>query len=203
MDKKSYIDMSDTTKYILNLGAIIEPVNFMPLTRAQAAVQKDSSKAMMALFVGAVVISAILIVVPYIQLVPIQNDLKTVNKQIEQLEPIEDTVNEYYRAKDMYTDAENFKSLTSSNDDSLEDFLADVETNIPSDVAFVSVSINNGAVTLTGTASSKESVAKLIDVMRNTKNVYGVTVGSEAESKDSVGIITVAFSMSFNIVAGE
>lgn len=203
MDKKSYIDMSDTTKYILNMGAIIEPVNFVPLTRAQAAVQKDSTKTMMALFVGAVIISAILIVVPYVQLVPIQNDLKTLNRQIEQLEPIEDTVNDFYKAKDMYTDAENFKSLTSSNDDKLEEFLADLETNIPSDVAFSSMSISNGAVTLTGTASSKESVAKLIDVMRNTKNVYGVTVGSEAESKDSIGIITVTFSMSFNIVAGE
>ncbi len=203
MDKKSYIDMSDTTKYILNLGAIIEPVNFMPKTRAQASVQRDSSKAMMALFVGAVVISAILIVVPLMQLLPIQNDLKTVNRQIEQLEPIEVVVNDFYKSKDMCTDAENFRNLTVSNDDSLEDFIANVETNIPSDVAFSSISITNGAVTLTGTASSKESVAKLIDVMRNTKNVYGVAVGSEAENRDSVGIITVTFSMSFNIVSAE
>lgn len=203
MDKKSYIDTSDTTKYILNLGSIIEPVNFVPLTRAQAAVKKDASKNMVALFVGAVVISAILIVVPYIQLLPIKNDLNTVNRQIQQLEPIENVVNEYYQSKDMYTDAENFKNLTSSNDDSFEELIADIEKNIPSDVAFSSMSVNNGAVTLTGTASSKESVAKLIDVMRNTKNVYGVAVGSEAESRDSIGVITVTFSMSFNIVAGE
>lgn len=203
MDKKSYIDMSDTTKFILNLGALYEPINFLPNTRAQAAIQRDSSKNMMALFVGAVVISAILIAYPLLQMIPLNNELNNVNRQIEQLKPIEVIVNDFYQSKDMYTDADTFRKMTLSNDDSLEVFLKDMETSIPSDVAFSNITVANGAVTFTGTASSKESVVKLISNMRKIKNVYAVAIGSEAENVDSVGIITVTFSMTCSIVAGE
>ncbi len=201
MDKKSYIDMSDTTKYILNMGAIIAPVNFQPKTRAQAAKAQGSSKNMMALFVGAVVISAILIAIPLVQLLPKQQELKTTNAQIQQLKGIESIVSDFYTAKDMHQDASNFQALTNSNNDTLEDFIIDLEKEIPSDVAFQSMAVNNGAVTFSGTASSKESLADLIDKLRDLEYVSSVVVGSEAESKDADGVITVTFSMTCQITA--
>lgn len=203
MDKKSYIDMSDTTKYILNVGAALAPVNFLPRSRANAAKQSDSSKNMMALFVGAVVIAAILILYPLVQLLPLKSRYANANDQIEQLKSIETVVNKFYQSKDMYTDASNFKAITDSNNDTLEDFIEDLEKQMPSDVAFASMTVNNGSVTFTGTASSKESVADLIDKLRRMKNVSSVVIGSEAETKDSLGVITVTFSMTCNITAGN
>ena len=199
IDKKSYVDMSDTTKYILNMGSIIAPVNFQPKSRAQAAKAQGSSKNMMALFIGAVVISAILIIVPLVQLLPKQSELKQTEGRIAQLKDIETVVGNFYQAKDMYTDASNFQTLTSSNNDTVEAFIKDLEAEIPSDVAFQSMAISNGAVTFTGTASSKESVADLIDKLRDLDYVTGVTIGSEAENKDAAGVITVTFAMSCQI----
>lgn len=199
VDKKTYIDLSDTTKYILNIGAIIAPVNFQPKSRAQAAKAQGSSKNMMALFVGAVIISAFLVIFPLVQLLPLKTKLTQTENQIEQLKPIEAIVGDFYQAKDMYTDVSNFQTLSNSNNDTLEAFVMDLEDKIPSDVAFQSMAVNNGAVTFTGTASSKESVADLIAKLRSIEYVTGVTIGSEAESKDAIGVITVTFAMTCQI----
>lgn len=203
VNKKSYLDAKEVTKYILNIGALIAPVNFMPKDKAEAVSKQDYSKLVKLVFAGAVVVSGFLIIWPFSQLVPLQAQLEILTSENRELSEIETVVSDYYAAMDMCTDAKNFKTLTLSNDDDLEIFISDLEKNLPSDVAMSNISISEGAVTFTGTASSKESVASLIDRLRTTNNVSNVVIGSEAESKDSLGLVTVTFSMTCSITAGE
>lgn len=201
VDKKSYVDMTDTTKYILNMGAIIAPVNFQPKSRTQAATGQGFGKYMGLVFGLAVVVSIALVAVPFIQLTAMKNKLKQTEAQINQYKGIETVVADFYTAKDMHTDASNFKVLTTSNNDTLEDFIIDLENEIPADVAFQNMSVTNGTVVFTGTAKSKESVAALIGTIRGFEYVKAVGISSETESKNLEGEITVQFAMSCEIVS--
>ena len=66
---------------------------------------------------------------------------------------------------------------------------------MPSDISIKSMSVNSGEVTISGVASSKSSLALLVQKLKSVKNVNEVLIGSEAEVVDNEGVKTVTFSM--------
>ena len=66
---------------------------------------------------------------------------------------------------------------------------------MPSDISVKSMSVNSGEVTISGVASSKSSLALLVQKLKAVKNVNEVLIGSEAEVVDNEGVKTVTFSM--------
>jgi len=204
LDKKSYLQLEDVATYILNIGAVLSPVNFVPKDRQAASDTKDYTDTGKYILIGSLVIAALLIIIPYVQLTNSKSKLQKLKKENEQLSSINQIVNDFYQSKDMVKDSDAFNKLTVSNDDDLDKFVITLEKIMPSDVQIKSVSVQNGAVTISATAAGKESIAAFYDALRSTENVSNCVLGAESEAKDeTTGLIAAAFSVTFNITAGN
>lgn len=188
----------------MNIGAVLSPVNFVPKDRQAASDTKDYTDTGKYILIGSLVIAALLIIIPYVQLTNSKSKLQKLKKENEQLSSINQIVNDFYQSKDMVKDSDAFNKLTVSNDDDLDKFVITLEKIMPSDVQIKSVSVQNGAVTISATAAGKESIAAFYDALRSTENVSNCVLGAESEAKDeTTGLIAAAFSVTFNITAGN
>ncbi len=199
-DKKTYVDESSLPSYITNIGAIMSPVNFIPTGIEASTSKRDSSNLFKIIFAVIIVAAALLVIVPAITMMAAKTDRDTMQGNVDKIKTIEDVVNEYYDSKDKATEALLFQALTVNNDDVIANFIVSLEEVLPSDVSFKSMGVSDGSVTVSGVASSKASLALLIQQLKSIKNVATVRVGSETEAKDASGQIAVTFSLTCTFV---
>ena len=95
----------------------------------------------------------------------------------------------------MFTDVSVFKNMTSSANDYLLDFWYALEKAQPSDVSIRSMSIEDGAVSISAVTSTKQTIAKFITQLESLPGVVGVYVSSTAETKDEHGVVTSSFGI--------
>ena len=194
-DKKTYLDASTLPNYITNIGAFITPVNFVPKNIIENTKAVDYGKTLTYILTASIIISIVIILVPFITMVSAKTNRDTIQDNVDNIKDIEGVVSDYYESKDIALDADSFKKLTTNNDDALSEFITSLETQMPSDISIKSMNITSGVVALSGGASSKSSVALLIQKLSAVKNITSVKVGSETETKDNNGVITVTFSL--------
>lgn len=202
LDKKAYVEEATLTSYVTNLGAVIDPVDFIPKRLIESGARKENTKTLIVGFVGALAVSALLVLIPLVQVVALNAEIGSLNKSIKKLSIINDVVNEYYSAKDKYNDIAAFAALTSDSDDALQDFVDYLEKNMPSDITIQSFNVASGAITVNGTAGSKSSVAKFIQELQKNSSVLNVDAPTITETKDNAGTIEVTFSLSCTFVGG-
>lgn len=183
MDKKAYVEEATLTSYVTNLGAVIDPVDFVPKRMIDSGVKKENTKTLVIALIGAVVVAAALVLVPLGRVVVLNAEISKLNKSIDKLSSINDIVNEYYAAKDENNDIKAFAALTADSDDSLQDFVDYLEKNMPSDVVISSFNITSGAVSISGKAGSKASVAKFIQQLQKSPSVINVDVPTIQRAK--------------------
>ena len=180
----------------------IDPVDFIPKRLIESGARKENTKTLIVGFVGALVVSALLVLIPLVQVVALNAEIGSLNKSIKKLSIINDVVNEYYSAKDKYNDIAAFAALTSDSDDALQDFVDYLEKSMPSDITIQSFNVASGAITVNGTAGSKSSVAKFIQELQKNSSVLNVDAPTITETKDNAGTIEVTFSLSCTFVGG-
>ena len=202
LDKKAYVEEATLTSYVTNLGAVIDPVDFIPKRLIESGARKENTKTLIVGFVGALVVSALLVLIPLVQVVALNAEIGSLNKSIKKLSIINDVVNEYYSAKDKYNDIAAFAALTSDSDDALQDFVDYLEKSMPSDITIQSFNVASGAITVNVTAGSKSSVAKFIQELQKNSSVLNVDAPTITETKDNAGTIEVTFSLSCTFVGG-
>lgn len=202
LDKKAYVEEATLTSYVTNLGAVIDPVDFIPKRLIESGARKENTKTLIVGFVGALVVSALLVLIPLVQVVALNAEIGSLNKSIKKLSIINDVVNEYYSAKDKYNDIAAFAALTSDSDDALQDFVDYLEKSMPSDITIQSFNVASGAINVNGTAGSKSSVAKFIQELQKNSSVLNVDAPTITETKDNAGTIEVTFSLSCTFVGG-
>ena len=200
LDKKAYVEEATLTSYVTNLGAVIDPVDFVPKRMIDSGVKKENTKTLVIALIGAVVVAAALVLVPLGRVVVLNAEISKLNKSIDKLSSINDIVNEYYAAKDENNDIKAFAALTADSDDSLQDFVDYLEKNMPSDVVISSFNITSGAVSISGKAGSKASVAKFIQQLQKSPSVINVDVPTISESKDNAGSVEATFSLTCTFV---
>lgn len=200
LDRKAYVEEATLTSYVTNLGAVIEPVDFVPKRMIDSGVKKENTKTLVIAFIGAAVVAAALVLVPLGRVVVLNAEISKLNKSIDKLSSINDIVNEYYAAKDENNDIKAFAALTADSDDSLQDFVDYLEKNMPSDVVISSFNITSGAVSISGKAGSKASVAKFIQQLQKSPSVINVDVPTISERKDNAGSVEATFSLTCTYV---
>lgn len=199
-DKKTYLDISTLPNYITNIGAFIEPVNFVPRNLTENSKENDNTQIIKGALTASIVISALLIFVPFFMMISAKSNRDSLQKNVDRIKNIEDVVKDYYDSKDMASDAMAFRSLSVNNDDALAGFITSLESQMPSDISIKNMNITNGNVTITGGAGSKSSIALFIQRLSAVNNVAGVKIGSETETKDNSGIVTINFSLSCTFI---
>jgi type IV pilus assembly protein PilM len=183
-------------RFIVNLGAGISPADFIPKEEVEKAKKDVDFKLLNLALIGSVLIAAIIILIPLAQLLAMKSQRNTWQERVDSISDIEQVVSDYYTALDKDSDVKAFRLLTQNPDDSLLTFMEDLEDVIPSDIKLSSFSVSSGAVTFSGTAGSKDSVAKLLLVLKDMDYVSGVSTGALSESVSESGTTQVSFSMS-------
>ena len=188
----------EPSKYLPNIGAVINPVGFVPRAIAEKAKKEGSNKYFVLLILVAVLASLVMITIPLVKYFDNVKERDDYQYKVDSLRYVEKIVNEYYDAKDKNTDMSNYDVMADSNNDYLGDFVAYLETYMPADISISSMSIRDGAVTMSFTASSKQSVASFIMALKKKPNISNVFVPSISESVDAYGVITVSSSLTCN-----
>ncbi len=188
----------EPSKYLPNIGAVINPVGFIPRSIAEKAKKEGSNKYFVLLILVAVLASLVMITIPLVKYFDNVKERDDYQYKVDSLRYVEKIVNEYYDAKDKNTDMSNYDVMADSNNDYLGDFVAYLETYMPADISISSMSIRDGAVTMSFTASSKQSVASFIMALKKKPNISNVFVPSISESVDAYGVITVSSSLTCN-----
>lgn len=191
------------TGYVSNIGALIEPMGIMSKLNEQQESAKNTMKTLTIVLAGAVVVSILITAVPFINMLTTKMKLESVQRHIAEIEEVNEVVADYYEAKDKADDVKEFAGLTYNHNDSLHLFIAELEKKIPSDVAFSGMSVASGSVSVSGTASSKSSVAKLIQQLESIQSVANVKVSSLSEVRDNADVTTVTFSLTCTFGAME
>lgn len=194
-DKKTYVEATTIPTYIINIGAFINPVNFVPNSVQEVAKSKDDVRIFKVILGAAVVGSIVLVAGSFAMMMSAKAERDAAQMSVDQVKGIESVVNEYYEAMDIAADALAFQMITYNNDDSLAGFITSLEQNLPSDISIKSMSVNSGEVTISGVASSKSSLALMTQKLKSVRNVNEVLIGSEAEVVDNDGVKTITFSM--------
>lgn len=195
LDKSVAATERNITEYTSSIGALLAPIDIVSVQ--QEAVEKSGSsmRTMVMVLVLAIVASAALIAMPLIDVLSYEDKMENTQKNIDRLIYVEDIVDDYYVAKDKLSDAAAFQSITSNNNDYLHIFLRELEKKMPSDIAFNGMSVASGSVTVSGTAASKSSIAKLVQQLNSIESVANVFISNETEVMDNTGAITVSFSL--------
>lgn len=183
------------TKYVGCLGAGIESVNFMPQETLDKIKNVNSFRMLKIGLLGAVAVGVVACLIPVTQLVVETANRDSVQSDIDRIENIEAVVNDYYKSYDVYSDAVGFKKLTDSNNDSLYEFINQLELSQPTDVSINSVTFSNGQVNISAKTSVKATIAKYIVELKKIANVSDVYVASLSETQNDDGVISSSFTL--------
>ena len=190
-------DAKMIAKYISCVGAVYEPVNFVP--EKVAGAKKDRSVQYLVIgLVASLVIGIGLVAVPVIKYIAVKMDISDMEEKIDTVKDVEKIVNVYYNAKDKFSDASSFDTITSSANDYLGEFVAVLEKGMPSDISIRSMTVNNGQVTISATTSTKQTIAKFITQLKSIPGISGGFVSNSSESKDEYGVVTSSFNVTFS-----
>lgn len=195
-DKKTYVEEGALTSYIVNIGSVINPVNFLPKAYVEKSMHNENSEVFKVVMIAAVIAAGLLIFIPYVQMNSNKHKMEEEQKSVNSVIDIEVTVNEYNISVNKLKDVMTFKKMTYGNNDALLRFLNELENTIPSDVYLKSFSVKEGVVSMVAYGSEKEAVQKFIMQLKNMTNVAGVTLGSTVETIDENGVTSVAFPIS-------
>ncbi|MGN1187251.1 MAG: pilus assembly protein PilM [Lachnospiraceae bacterium] len=189
--------------YMENLGAVLEPINFLSKNRSITVQKREGKHNNLVLVVGAVIISAILFVYPWWNYNNVKKERDSLVREIDKIKDVEETVNAYYNAYDKASDMLKFVAATYSDNDSILYMFNKLEEIMPSDISLSSFSVSNGQVALAGTGSSKLCVAKFLEELEKLENVYDIQIAGVSEMKDEEENIQESFSLTFKFLMVE
>lgn len=185
----------NVVSYVQCIGALIEPLGIETTVQETKSSTAVNMRVLVLTLIASVAVAVLITVLPLLDVLSLESDIDKTKQHIKELSYVNKTVNEYYKAEDALKDMQKFAEMTEDNDDALHTFIEELEKKIPSDVSFRNMSVTSGAVTISGNAASKSSVAKLIQQLRTIDTVQNVYVSSESEVKDNSDVITVSFSL--------
>ena len=189
------VGVGDLTKYITNIGAVIDPVNFVTDEVAEKAKRSHTGRRYKIGLIVSLAIAAGLILYPSILLVTSLVTRSLYQADNAKYEGVEATVEAYYNSKDKYNEIIKFKNMSSTNNDYLDDFIGFLESGMPSDISITSISVSDGTVSMSCKGESKDTLASLISVLKKQNNINNVYVASFSENEDFSGAITVSYTL--------
>lgn len=189
------VAIGDLTKYITNIGAVIDPVNFVTDEVAEKAKRSNTGRLIKILLIAALGVAAVLILYPLIPLVGNLVQRSYYQTEIDKIDSVREVIQDYYDAKDKYNEILGFDAMATTNNDHLDDFIEFLEDEMPSDISIISLSVSDGSVAMSCKGQSKDTLASFLDQLKAQDNIQNVYVGAFSESKDYSGAITISYSV--------
>lgn len=181
--------------YISCVGAVIDPVNFVP-KEYQLRKSTESSKSFAVIFLAASIgVSVLVCGLSYFSYRGALNEKNTLETNIAQIQDIEQIYNDYMKKQNDAKNMETLHSMTKTSTESFLDFLSELEGKMPSASVAVSLAVNNDAVVINATSSSLQEVAVFIQQLKTFNSLSSVSVTSTAEAVDENNISKVTYNI--------
>ena len=194
MDKKSGTSLAEGESLgLLSIfGATISPMGIMPKELTERANKRNSTKIAAMVFAGAALISVGLVGFAYFRLFSAQQEQERLKARIAELEPVNEIYeeNNYYRGQaEQYR---TFDNMTKTQNENLEQLIADLEKYFPTTVVISSLSAADGRVTMSVTCDEKMTVAQLLINLKEVGYLTDISIPSisrvESEADEEAGI---------------
>ena len=186
----------DMTLFIPCVGTAFSPVNFASRLQVTKQRRANASKYYKIGIIAALALAAVLVLAGLIPYLSSKSEKEDLEADIASMKQYENVANDFYDAKDKYSDANAFDIMTANNNDYIGYLVEYLEENQPSDISITALSSDSGSVSLTLTAASKNSIAELIQKFEESGFITGTYVPSITESIDANGTITASCSLS-------
>ncbi len=192
-------------EYIACVGAAVAPLGFKKDTDKKG---KDKSKGDSKSANGAVLAYSLLVIglvagfafaaVSLIRYMGVQKINMELKAQADALEDIIPIYNEYVATKAEYTKVSAMYEATENRNEGLEEFLEELEENLPSSVSVVSLTSNADGVSISMDVDTKEEAAATVQKLRTFHSLIPqmVTVAALREEEDQeTGVVTINFTV--------
>ena len=193
--KSSHLVNEDKSEFVSCLGAMLDPVDFVPKQHADAAKQKQQSKYFKLIVVGALALSGILVAYPLINMSAKKLTKTKLEKEIEDNQDVQKIINEAADADSKYINATTISAKTTSYTYLLNVLLEEIEDAMPKGSYTSNFSYTETGITLSMTASSLEEVGQFIINAGKCALIDKVEVSSFGINASSNGKATYTYSM--------
>lgn len=160
--KNSRLANEDKSEFVSCLGAMLDPVDFVPKQHADAAKQKQQSKYFKLIVIGVLALSGILVAYPLIDMSAKKITKSSMEKEIKDNQDIQKIIDKAADADAKYLNATTIFSRTTTYTYLLNVLLEEIEKAMPSGSYTSSFSYSESGITLSMTASSLGEVGQFI-----------------------------------------
>ena len=189
--KSCAIANEDKSEFVSCLGAMIDPVDFVPKAHAEVAKQKQQSKYFKMIVFGAVVLSAVFLAVPLLQMSAKKITKNSLQKEIDSKKNIQKIIDEAKDAEAKYTNATNIYGKTTSYTYLFGVLLEELEKAMPMGTKVASMSYTEAGISLSINAQNIEEIGQFIINAGKCTLVSSVDVtGFSGTEEDGIGKYT-------------
>ena len=165
MDKKttgSGMASGETLGLLSVLGAVLEPMNIMPKELADRASKRNTTKVAAGVFAIALIISAGMVLIPYVRKTRAEQHQSDLKKRITELEPVREIYNENLRYRNLYNEYASFDNMTKSQAEKLSRLVDDLEKQFPTTVYVKTFTAAENRITMSMVSDTKMTIAQLL-----------------------------------------
>lgn len=193
---KTNIEIEKNQSIFLScIGAAIAPIDFTP---AEYTVRQVSNNALLLplLLLGISVLGAIAIFLSsYLVYQDKQNQYKDLQNRLEEIQDITQIYANYQTAENNLKNVEAFDALTKNASEHLLDFIDELEKKTPIGNMTQTLTVKDNAVIIQATSTSKEVLAKYMEMLGTFESLRKVEVANYVETKDENNMPTVTYTI--------
>lgn len=187
-------------QYIACLGSAISPVDFIPerfskAKKKEAKKKKESVTLGVLLLIFGIVAGLGLSAWGYMNYTNALGQKQDLQNKINSLAEAETVYNNFVTYNKYKDGMAVLDSALKSPNDSLRQFIEELEKKMPSEIALLSANCTKDGISMNVTVKTKLAAAKTIQQLRGFTSVRDVTAGQLAEVIDPTGIKTITFSV--------
>ena len=198
--KKAAAYRSNPSEFASCIGAVIKPVDFVPL---EFIIKKQKRSAILATVIFTLAClagSAGTVYVSYTDYQAAKQELNAVNKQNEALQPLSGAHEEYDKALAELEDLQKLEAMTGSRNDDITAIINELEKKLPSGSVIHSMQFTENGVNMNVTANDDSTgpnaiIAKTLIQLKNIDYFQSVDVSGISETEED-GLSKVTFTLS-------
>ena len=201
-DKNIEFKAENQGDYLSCIGAVMNPINFMPKDYLATVERKSRVHLRRVLLGGSVAISIIFVLTAYIGYRTERLEKDRLEAQIKELSEAEQIYKDHKEAKNQYNSIKAMYDLTLGNNEGLNSLITELEEKLPSKSNINTMNITDTQISLNIKTGSKTEAAKVITQLKTIDALTEVQTESIMEQRDENGNITVEFTVSAKYKGG-
>lgn len=192
-------------EYIAAIGAATRSINFLPKEYLLSEKKQNRIHSRIVMLVGSCLISILLLVTSYLNVITEEQDNAQLIQQIAYLSAIDRVYTAHINAKNQYNMVKEMYDATNHPNQKLGDLISELEEKLPSNSLIESFMIASNAITLSVKADSKETAAMVLQQLKSISILSQINTSGITVEDNKNGMVTVRFVVTaqYNTVTGE